>query len=63
MAYADELASSLRESYKKQCLDGGMQFVELDREAFAAKMTDYYKDQFAKKWTVTTYDEVMSYAK
>ncbi len=63
MAYADELAASLRADYKKQCLDGGMEFVELDREAFASQMTEYYKEQFAKKWTVTTYDEVMSYAK
>ena len=44
------------------CLDGGMTLVDVDRDAFRDALTDYYKTQFDSKWTVTTYDEVMSYA-
>lgn len=63
LAYADQLAKDNREQYKQDCLDGGMTLVEVDRDAFRGELEDFYKDQFEKKWTVTTYDEVMSYAK
>ncbi len=63
LKYADELAAQSREEYKKACLDGGMNFVEVDKDAFHAMLEDYYKKQFETKWTVTTYDEVMKYAK
>ena len=62
LAYADQLAEENREQYKKDCLDGGMTLVDVDRDAFRDALTDYYKAQFDSKWTVTTYDEVMSYA-
>ena len=62
LAYADQLAEENREQYKKDCLDGGMTLVDVDRDAFRDALTDYYKTQFESKWTVTTYDEVMSYA-
>lgn len=62
LAYADQLAKDNREQYKQDCLDGGMTLVEVDREAFRTALEDFYKEQFEKKWTVTTYDEVMSYA-
>ena len=39
-----------------------MTLVDVDRDAFRDALTDYYKTQFDSKWTVTTYDEVMSYA-
>ena len=62
LAKADELAVETREEYKQECLDGGMILVDVDREAFRAALEDFYKSQFENKWTVTTYDEVMSYA-
>lgn len=62
LTYADQLAEENREQYKKDCLDGGMTLVDVDRDAFRDALTDYYKTQFESKWTVTTYDEVMSYA-
>ncbi len=63
LAYADQMAKDNREQYKQDCLDGGMTLVEIDRDAFRAELEDFYKEQFEKKWTVTTYDEVMSFAK
>jgi len=63
MKYADELSAQNRAAYKKECLDHGMNFVKIDRDAFRNKLESYYKAQFAKKWTVTTFDEVMKYAK
>lgn len=62
LAYADQLAKENREQYKKDCLDGGMTLVDVDRNAFRDALTDYYKQQFEAKWTVSSYDEVMSYA-
>ncbi|QTQ13605.1 TRAP transporter substrate-binding protein [Treponema parvum] len=63
MKYADSLAEKNRENYKNECIKGGMKSVQVDKDAFRNAMTAYYKDKFAKVWTVTTYDEVMSYAK
>lgn len=63
LAYADQLADESREEYKQECLDGGMTLVDVDREAFREALSDFYQKQFESKWTVTTYDEVMSYAK
>ncbi|MDO4620238.1 MAG: TRAP transporter substrate-binding protein [Lachnospiraceae bacterium] len=62
LAKADELAAEKRAEYKQACLDGGMEEVEIDKEAFRAGLEDFYKTQFAEKWTTTTYDEVMSFA-
>lgn len=62
MAYADELALNAREGYKKQCLDGGMTLVEVDRAAFVEALADFHKSQFETKWTGATYDQVKSYA-
>lgn len=63
LAKADKLAEETREEYKQHCLDGGMTLVEIDREAFRTELEAFYKKQFESKWTATTYDEVMSYAK
>lgn len=63
LAYADQLAEESREEYKQECLDGGMTLVDIDRAAFREALADFYQKQFESKWTVTTYDEVMSYAK
>ncbi len=63
MAYADELSASKRAEYKQACLDGGMELVDINRAAFRDALTDFYKSQFESKWTVTSYDEVMSFAK
>lgn len=62
LAYADQLAEETRAEYKQACLDGGMTAVEVDTQAFHDALTDFYKSQFESKWTVSTYDEVMSYA-
>lgn len=63
LAYADQLANETREQYKQECLDGGMTLVDVDRAAFREALTDFYQKQFESKWTVSSYDEVMSYAK
>lgn len=63
LEYADKLSDERREEYKKECLEGGMILVDVDRAAFREALSDFYKEQFEDKWTVTTYDEVMSYAK
>ena len=63
LAYADQLSADKRAEYKQACLDGGMELVDIDRAAFRDALTDFYKSQFESKWTVTTYDEVMSFAK
>lgn len=60
---ADENSAAKRAEYKQACIDGGMEFVSLDTTPFRAALEDYYKKQFADKWIVTTYDDVMSYAK
>ena len=62
LAYADELSESSRAEYKQTCIDGGMTFVEIDRDTFHEALKDYYNKQFEEKWTVSSYDEVMSYA-
>lgn len=62
LAEADQLAEESRENYKQECLDGGMTLVDIDTDAFREALTDFYKEQFESKWTVTTYDEVMGYA-
>lgn len=62
LADADQLAKDSREQYKNDCLEGGMTLVDVDRDAFRDALNDYYQKQFETKWTVTTYDEVMSYA-
>lgn len=63
LAYADKLAEESRQEYKHQCQDKGMKVVEVDQAAFRNALENYYKEQFSSKWTVTTYDEVMKYAK
>lgn len=63
LAEADQLARDSRGQYKKECLDGGMTLADVDREAFREALYDYYQKQFETKWTVSSYDEVMSYAK
>ncbi|MCC8127541.1 MAG: TRAP transporter substrate-binding protein [Clostridiales bacterium] len=62
LAYADEMSEEKRAEYKQACLDGGMTLAEIDKDAFRDALQDFYKSQFESKWTVTTYDEVMSYA-
>lgn len=62
LAYADKLATDNREKYKKECLDGGMTQIKVDRNAFRDALIDFYKKQFEIKWTVATYDDVMSYS-
>lgn len=60
---ADENSAAKRAEYKQACIDNGMELVALDTAPFRAALEDYYKQQFASKWTVATYDEVMGYAK
>lgn len=63
MAYANKLAQDNREAFKNECLSNGMSYIQLNRENFRAKMKDYYLDMFEEKWTVASYNEVMSLAK
>ena len=63
LAEADNNSADKRAEYKQACIDGGMESVELDTAPFRTALEDYYKKQFESKWTVTTYDEVMGFAK
>lgn len=63
LADADKNSAEKREEYKQACIDGGMEFVELDTAPFREALEDYYKKQFESKWTVADYDEVMDFAK
>lgn len=63
LIYADRLAEENREKYKQECIDGGMKVSEIDRDQIREFLINYYKEQFSSKWTVSTYDEVMGYAK
>lgn len=63
LADADQNSADKREEYKQACIDGGMEYVTLDNAPFREALADFYKQQFETKWTVSTYDDVMSYAK
>ncbi len=63
LKYADKLAEASREQYKKECESKGVKIVKVDRNAFRKNLEAYYKEQFNTKWKVTTYEEVMKYAK
>lgn len=63
LEYANRLSADSREQYKQECISGGTTFVQVDRNVFHEALRDYYDKQFAGKWNVTTYDEVMSYVK
>lgn len=60
--YCTQLSADSNDEYRQELLDNGMEEVEPDREAFKTKALDSYNEWFENTWTVTTYDEVMSYA-
>ena len=61
--YCTELNQETADSYLQELVDNGMEVIEPDREAFQEKALSSYDKWFADEWTVTDYDEVMSYAK
>lgn len=63
LEYADTLSEEKRAEYKKACLENGMIETEIDTVAFRAALEEYYKKQFASKWTVADYDTIISYGK
>ena len=63
MAYADEQAEVLAGQFLQEMTDNGCTVVEPDVDAFRAAAEPVLKELFQTMWTVTTYDEVMGYAK
>ena len=63
MDWANDLSAESREDYKKQCIEGGMEYMDFDIAPFEEALSQYYKDKFGTTWTKYTYDQVMSYAK
>lgn len=63
MLYADKLAEEMAADFLKQCLDNGMELIEPDFDAFQEAAKPVLEEMFKTTWTVTTYDEVMEYAK
>ena len=63
MNYANELGQNMTASFKQECLDKGMELVDIDRNAFRAAMLPYYETMFKTKWTLYPYEEIMKYAK
>lgn len=61
--YCTELNQETADSYLQELVDNGMEVIEPDREAFQEKALSSYDKWFADEWTVTDYDQVMSYAK
>ena len=61
--YCTELNQETADSYLQELVENGMEVIEPDREAFQEKALSSYDKWFADEWTVTDYDEVMSYAK
>ncbi|MCC8025973.1 MAG: TRAP transporter substrate-binding protein [Clostridium sp.] len=61
--YCTELSEESDETYKQELLDNGMEEINPDRDAFREKALASYEKWFKDTWTVTNYDEVMSYAK
>lgn len=63
MDYGTEQASVLSEGWYQEMIDGGCTIIEPDVEAFREASIPVLKELFDSMWTVTTYDEVMSYSK
>ncbi len=61
--YCTELSEELSDSFLKELTDNGMTVIDPDCEAFQTKALDSYDKWFEETWTVTSFDEVMSYAK
>lgn len=63
MDYGTEQAGVLSEGWLQEMVDGGCEVIEPDVEAFREAAIPVLKELFDSMWTVTTYDEVMSYSK
>lgn len=62
VAYANEEAERMEEEFLQQLIDGGMEVIEPDREAFIEAARPVLERLFETQFTVTTYDEVMQLA-
>lgn len=60
--YCTTLNQETADSYLKELVDNGMEVIEPDNDAFQKKALDSYDKWFSEEWTVTDFDEVMSYA-
>lgn len=61
--YCTELNQETSDAFLQELLDNGMERIEPDQDAFREKALASYDKWFADEWTVTNYEEVMSYAK
>lgn len=56
------LAEEANEGFLQELVDGGMEVIEPDRQAFLEAAREPLQRLFESEWTVTTYDEVMELA-
>lgn len=61
--YCTQLNQETADSYLQELVDNGMEVIDPDNDAFQKKALDSYDKWFSEEWTVTDFDEVMSYAK
>lgn len=61
--YCTQLNQETSDTYLQELVDNGMEVIEPDNDAFQQKALDSYDKWFSEEWTVTTFEEVMSYAK
>lgn len=62
MDYGTEQAAHLSEGWRQEMEDGGCTVIDPDVEAFREAAVPVLKELFDSMWTVTTYDEVVSYS-
>lgn len=60
--YCTELNQETADSYLQELVDNGMEVIDPDNDAFQQTALASYDKWFAEEWTVTNFDEVMSYA-
>lgn len=60
--HGSQLAAEANEGFLQELVDGGMEVIEPDREAFLEAAREPLQQLFESEWTVTTYDEVMELA-
>ncbi len=63
LKYGTEISESMNDKFLQEILDAGVELIEIDMESVRQKARPVIDEFFKTLWTVTTYEEVMSYAK
>ncbi|MGI6031336.1 MAG: TRAP transporter substrate-binding protein [Eubacteriales bacterium] len=61
--YGSQLCEDQAEEFHQQLLDGGMEEVNIDVAEFTEAVKPALDKFFADTWTITTFDEIQSFAK